>query len=127
MSISGNGTQSVGSYRQRRWGDPAKVKAIQEFPEPTLSVSHAKKLKHVQSFVGMCNFFRRMVPNFAIIAEPLTKLTKKNTEFVWGPAQRESFEALKKALVDSATNAFPRYDLLMHLYTDACGYGVVGF
>lgn len=107
--------------------DPAKVKAIQEFPEPTLSVSHAKKLKHVQSFVGMCNFFRRMVPNFAIIAEPLTKLTKKNTEFVWGPAQRESFEALKKALVDSATNAFPRYDLLMHLYTDACGYGVVGF
>ena len=106
--------------------DPAKVKAVSDFPEPPLNAPRAKQIKHLQAYLGLANFYRRMVPNFALIAMPLTQLLKKNAEFVWEKEQRDSFNAIKQALVNSAINAFPKYDLPMHLYTDACGYGIGG-
>ena len=106
--------------------DPAKVKAVSDFPEPPLNAPRAKQIKLLQAYLGLANFYRRIVPNFALIAMPLTQLLKKNAEFVWEKEQRDSFNAIKQALVNSAINAFPKYDLPMHLYTDACGYGIGG-
>ena len=47
--------------------DPGKVKVIKEMPPPT-------NFHEVRSFIGMCSYYRRFLPNFSQIAMPLIKL-----------------------------------------------------
>ena len=54
--------------------NPNTTKAVQEFPEP-------KNVRETQSFLGLANYYRRFIPKFSDIAEPLIKLTRKGTEF----------------------------------------------
>ncbi|UYV65964.1 hypothetical protein LAZ67_3006014 [Cordylochernes scorpioides] len=49
---------------------PRKIKAIEEFPEP-------KNVHDIRRFLGLTNFFRRFVKDFARKAEPLSRLQKK--------------------------------------------------
>jgi hypothetical protein len=56
--------------------DPSKVSAVVDWPRPA-------NVKDVQSFLGFANFYRRFIKDFAKMASPLTKLTKKNIPFVW--------------------------------------------
>lgn len=51
-----------------------KVSAIRDFPEP-------RNVHEVRRFLGLSGFFRRFIPKYAIIAKPLTDLTKKNCKF----------------------------------------------
>ena len=74
--------------------DPNKIKSIEEWPRPTC-------VKDVQRFVGLCNYYRRFVENFAFIAKPLHNLTKKNKKFEWTNDCEQSFLELKKRLVSS--------------------------
>ena len=48
-----------------------------------------------------------MVPAFSEVAIPLTKLTKKNTDYHWGPEQEEAFQHLKACLMQPPVLAFP--------------------
>ena len=55
--------------------DPEKTKAIKDWPVP-------HTVKEVRSFLGLCSYYRRFVPDFATLAWPLIKLTEKNQEFL---------------------------------------------
>jgi transposase InsO family protein len=69
--------------------DPKKVTAIQEWPKPTT-------LKEVQAFLGIANYYRRFVKNFAKLAEPITRLLKKAQNFSWAQEQNTAFQNLKQ-------------------------------
>ena len=75
----------------------------------------------------MCSYYRRFVPKFAVIAEPLSHLTRKDSPFVWGKEQVQAFETLKSALINYPVLA--HYDPLLplELRTDASltGLGIV--
>lgn len=78
----------------------------------------------VRSFVGMCNVFRRFVPNFARVAAPLTALmgsTAPVTVPPATPAPREAFETLKERLTSPPVLALPRAGFKYVLDVDACG------
>jgi hypothetical protein len=64
---------------------PDNVKAVREYPT-------AKNAKDVREFLGLTLFYRKLVPNFAEVANSLDMLTRKNQDFVWGPSQQEAFE-----------------------------------
>nr|CAH0098669.1 unnamed protein product [Daphnia galeata] len=97
--------------------NPEKIAAIQNFPIP-LSV------RELQSFVGLCSYYRRFIKGFAELARPLTNLTKSNQPFCWGEEQQHSFEALKERLLAPPILAHPNYGLPFEIHTDASGYGV---
>ena len=67
---------------------PNKIKAIIDAPKPA-------NLTQVQSFIGLCNFYNRYVPNFSQKFAPLYKLLKKNVKFSWGQEQNDCFEYVK--------------------------------
>ena len=54
--------------------DPKKVEVITAWPVPT-------KVKEVQLFLGLANFYRCFVNNFSKVAKPLHELTCKDTEW----------------------------------------------
>lgn len=96
--------------------DPDKIAAIEKFPPP-------KKIKDVQSFLGTCNFYRKFIKNYSMIAKPLHEATKKNG-FVWGAAQDSAFKDLKTALSTAPVLAHFNPHADCELRTDACSTGI---
>ena len=37
----------------------------------------------IQSFLGLAGYYRKVVKGFPKLADPLTKLTRKDEKFVW--------------------------------------------
>ena len=98
----------------------SRVKALRGAREPTDS-------SEVRSFLGSVNFSARFISGLATKAEPLRRLTQKNTPFVWGKDQRKVFEELKNSLTDVDTLAYFNPALKTRVVADASpvGPGVV--
>ena len=54
--------------------DLERIRAIPQIPLPNNN-------KGMQSFMGMINFVRRFVPDFAQIVKPLQQMVKKSAKF----------------------------------------------
>ena len=91
---------------------PEKVKVVKQYPAP-------KNVKEVRSFLGLASFYRKLIPNFAEIAKPMTVLTRKVQEFMWGPKQQEAFQTMKDTLCTAPVLAYPNFNLPFILSTDA--------
>jgi hypothetical protein len=94
-----------------------KTRAISTLPPP-------KNVKAVRSFLGLANYYRQCVKDYARIAEPIVALTRKATPWEWTEERQQAFDALKAALVSPAVMAHPDVDKPYSLFTDACDYSV---
>ena len=83
-------------------------------------------LKSVQQFLGFVGYYRRFIPCFADIAEPLVALTGKDVPFVWRPECATAFLRLRDALVRAPVLAFPTESGDYVLDTDASNFGLGG-
>lgn len=83
---------------------PHKVKAIQEYPQPTTR-------RRLREFLGLINFYRRFLPNCAAVLRPLTDLLSQRAEpnsvVSWSPDAIEAFERAKLLLAESTLLAHP--------------------
>jgi len=68
--------------------DPSKVEGITKWPTPT-------KVKEVQSFLGLANFYHWFVKDFSKVATPLHKLTRKDQKWEWDTVHQKAFDELK--------------------------------
>ena len=59
------------------------IKPIPSKTEAILDLSPPESVKEVRSFLGMVNYYRRVIPNYTQHSCELTKLTKKNVRFEW--------------------------------------------
>jgi len=76
----------------------------------------------LRSFLGLANFFRKFVANFAEKAAPLHALTRQTSDWHKGPMPEEAieaFEVLKKDITSAQPLALPRPAGTFHLYVDA--------
>jgi hypothetical protein len=97
--------------------DPDKIEAIKVRLPP-------KNIKQIQQFLGICNYYRRFIKDYAKIAEPLTRLLRKEEKFEWNNEQQNSFEELKKKLTEYPILRQPEVGKKFLLYTDASGYAL---
>ncbi|XP_066957632.1 uncharacterized protein [Macrobrachium rosenbergii] len=84
----------------------------------------AKEVEDVRKFLGLVVYYRRFVKNFSNIAEPLTRLLKKEVKFVWSSETQNAFEKLKQVLVCFPILRAPDFDVPFALATDASDLGV---
>jgi len=91
-----------------------KLQAIKDAKLPT-------NVKMVRSFVGLCNFFRTHIKDFATIAAPLFKVTRKDSGYKNGPLPPDAMHAFKilQELISDPVMAFPQADRQYTLITDA--------
>lgn len=92
--------------------DPSRIEAVQKFPRPS-------KVRDVQSFLGLLNYYRKFIQNFSKIASPINNLLKKDTLFEWTEECESSFKELKGFLVNPPLLIYPDFDLPFNLTTDA--------
>jgi len=95
--------------------DKEKLSGVLEWPVPT-------KVKQVQAFLGLANFYCRFIENFAKISKPLSDLTKKDSTWTWGKEQQNAFEVLKKAFTTALVLRIPNDEDLFKLSTDASDF-----
>jgi len=96
--------------------DPSKLHAVKNFPTP-------KKVKGVQSFLGLAGYYRKFIENFSKIAKPL-RLTKKGEKFNWTAEQQNSFQLLKEKLTTAPVLSYPNFQREFLVTTDASDYAV---
>jgi hypothetical protein len=76
----------------------------------------------VRSFVGLCNFFRTHIKDFALIAAPVFQVRRQDSGYKSGPlppAALQAFKILQQQLTSDPVMAFPRVDRQYALITDA--------
>jgi hypothetical protein len=97
--------------------DPTKVEDIMECPTPT-------NVPEVCSFMGLSGYYQRFVEGFSKITNPITKLQKKNKNFVWTEKCVEAFQSLKEILMISSMLKVPDMDEDFLVCTDASKEGL---
>jgi hypothetical protein len=90
--------------------DPERTQVIAKIPPPTSK-------KSMQSFLGQIDFVRRFVLSFSEMLRPLKNLIKKDTQYHCGPLENQSFNAIKKAIIDTPFLMSPDFSQDFTLYT----------
>jgi len=69
------------------------VEKIRKVPPP-------RTMKQLRAFLGLASFYRKYVPDFAMIAAPLTDDTRKENpnEVVWNEDRDHAFQKLKRRI-----------------------------
>jgi hypothetical protein len=91
----------------RRWGTPTST-------------------KEVESFIGLANYYREYVQDFASIAAPLNRLKKKGVPFEWSDEADQAFQKLLETLTAAPILALPNDDGPFVLDTDASVVAISG-
>lgn len=78
--------------------DPEKLEAIRKWKLPT-------KVKGVCGFLGFCNYYRQFIDGYSNIAEPLTRLIRKDQPFNWTSDCQLAFDRLKEAFINAVVLA----------------------
>jgi len=98
-----------------------KVKGVLNWPVP-------RNVKEVQKFLGLANYYRRFIKDFAKIAAPLHVLVRKEQKWKWKweEEQEEAFGRLKRAFTTEPVLAIPDIDRKMRVEVDASNYATGG-
>jgi RNase H-like domain found in reverse transcriptase len=97
--------------------NPAKVKVIQDWPEP-------QKVKDIQSFLGFANFYRRYIHNYSDIVVLLTCLTWKNIPWNFDESCKLAFLTLKQAFIFAPVLTHYKPGCPLVIETDASDYAL---
>ncbi|GBG91232.1 hypothetical protein CBR_g52114 [Chara braunii] len=96
---------------------PDKIQVIQEWPK-------LRNVTNVRSFLGRAGYYQRFIKGYSKIAAHLTKLQREDRPIDFGEDARESFLALKAALLSAEVLRI--YDPLLptRVTTNASSYGI---
>ena len=94
---------------------PEKLESIQKMLPP-------KTPNEIKQFLGLVGYYRKFVPRFSDLTQPLNTLTRKDAEFKWTLICQESFELLKTSLMTYPILTYPDPNLPYVLFKDASKY-----
>ncbi|MCO5564476.1 hypothetical protein L7F22_018137 [Adiantum nelumboides] len=97
--------------------DPAKIKAIQDWPKPV-------NLHEIRNFLGLFSYYRRFIRFFAEIATPLHDLMRKGVVFRFGERQQQAFKLVKEKLTTEPVFILPDLRKSFQVQCDACGSSI---
>ena len=92
--------------------NPQKLDAVRSWERP-------KTVTQVRSFTAFCNYYRKLVKNFAEVAKPLYALTSKAVKFTWNEEHEEAFQLLKMRLLQAPILSFPNFSYPFVINTDS--------
>ena len=99
--------------------DPEKIEAIINYPVPNT-------VRKVRRFMGMVSWYRKFIPNYATIMDPIVSLIRKNPsgKIAWGQEQQEAFDEIKGLLVTAPILDRPDFSRPFNIHTDASDVGL---
>jgi len=105
----------IGEDRVRM--EKEKVQGVIEWPVP-------RSIKDVQKFLGLANYYRWFVKDFAKIAKPLHEIMRKETKWGWEERQQKVFEKLKERFMMEPVLVTLDLDKEMRVEADASDFAI---
>ena len=99
--------------------DPSKLQVIQNFPVP-------KSKQQLQSFLGVCGYYRRFSVRHATFVDPFRDLLSQDTLWGWTEKHGLAFERLKKNFLDCVALSHYMPNVKLKLQTGASDIGISG-
>jgi len=96
-----------------------KVDEVPSWPKP-------KNMKDVRKFLGLTNYYRRFIKDFAQVAMPMNMLTRKDVKWQWEEEQQKAFDELKRIFTTKPVLAAPDLDKEFRVEADASNYATRG-
>ena len=97
--------------------DDSKVQTVKDWPRP-------RNVRDVQSFLGFANFYRRFIHNYSELSVPLTRLTRKSSQWDWSPLCQRAFDSLKDAFTSAPVLSHWQPNSRITIETDASDYAI---
>jgi len=83
-------------------------------------------MKDVRKFLGLANYYRRFIKDFAQIARPINVLTQKDEKWRWEKTQQKAFDGLKKIFTSRPILVAPDLDKEFRVEANASNYATRG-
>ena len=99
--------------------NPNKIATIKDRPEP-------KNAKQVQQALGLFNFYRRFIDNFAEKSKILYNLIQKGVVFEWNDKCKEAYKYFVECITSSPAMAQPIIGKPFIVYSDGSKYDIGG-
>jgi len=96
-----------------------KVNGVLSWPEP-------KNVKDVRKFLGLTNYYRRFIKDFAQVARPINMLMRKDVKWQWGVEQQKAFDKLKRVFTTKPVLAVLDLDKEFRVEADVSNYATEG-
>jgi len=93
----------------------AKVERVLGWPEP-------KNVKDVRKFLGLANYYRRFIKDFAQVTRPMNVLTRKDKKWQWREEQQKAFNELKQVFTTKPVLTALDLDKEFRVEADASNY-----
>lgn len=98
--------------------DPEKLSALAKYHRPTTG-------KHIEAFLGFCNYLRDYIPLYSTLAHPLERLRKlKRITTEWTTQCEQSYLAFGRILSRAPVIEAPSQDHPLIVATDASQTGI---
>ncbi|MGL5771315.1 MAG: pol polyprotein, partial [Bacteroidales bacterium] len=102
--------------------DPGKIEAIKKYPLP-------QKIQQLRAFLGLANYVRAYIKNYASISAKLCEILKGETkrsikQIEWSEGAIECFKRLKQAVINITYRSQPDISKEFILTTDASSTGI---
>jgi len=96
-----------------------KVDRVLSWPEP-------RNVKDIRKFLGLANYYRRFIKNFAQVARPMNVLMRKDVKWQWEEEQQKAFDELKRIFTTKPVLAALDLDKEFRVEADASNYATGG-
>jgi len=106
--------------------EPSGIEIEEGKVEGVLGWLVPKTVKDVRKFLGLANYYRRFIKDFARVARPMNVLTRKDEKWRWKDEQQKAFDELKKVFTSKPVLAAPDLDKEFRVEADASNYATGG-
>jgi len=105
---------------------PSRIEMEKEKVDGVLSWPEPRSVKDVRKFLGLANYYRRFIKDFAQVVRPMNVLTRKDVKWQWRVEQQKAFDELKRVFTTKPVLAAPDLDKEFRVEANASNYATGG-
>jgi len=105
---------------------PKGIEMEEKKVDRVLSWLEPKNVKDVRKFLGLANYYRRFIKDFAQVARPINVLMRKDVKWQWRVEQQKAFDELKRVFTTKPVLAALDLDKEFRVEADTSNYATGG-
>jgi len=106
--------------------EPSGIEMEKEKMDGVLSWPEPRNMKDIRKFLGLANYYRRFIKDFAQVVRPINVLMRKDMKWRWKGEEQAIFDKLKKTFTIRPVLAAPDLDKEFRVEADTSNYATEG-